>query len=203
MRKPARFKTISNALAALLLLVGCWQLAGPIAVVTDPMLIGSAVQCTPDCRVQRDPVRLLTDDHWKMAWQMPDIEARIAERLEQPGVRALLVASSLLRRLPLFFLFVFLAVAARGFAVRGVSAREVGWLKWAARTAILWTLVQPVADTLQRRAMNAVARGREEFSILLDPERILTGLLIAAVALVAIRIIEAALLLRDDLEDYV
>ena len=203
MKRETRFRILCHILSALLLVVALWQLVGPAVIVTDPMLVGSRVQCTPECTVERDPVRLLTDEYWKLAWRTPNIDALIAQRLEQPAVQGLLIATALLRAIPLFLLFISLAIAVRGFAVRGVSRREVRWLRRAAFASILWTLAQPVSDSLQRRAMNAVVRGSEESSFLLDPERLLSGLLIAGVALVAIRIIEGALALRDDLEDYV
>lgn len=198
-----RSRILCYVLAALLLLVGAFRLVSPARVLIDPLSATGTVHCLPGCRFERDPVMLLGEEMRKQAWAMPDVERRIGERMERPGSRAFLVAASLLRALPFALIFFSLAFAMWSFARRGFTSHGSSWLRRAAGAALFWSLLLPVSDVLRHKALHPVVTGSEGLNILFDLPAMLVGLLISGAAWVTILIVEEALALRAELEDYV
>jgi hypothetical protein len=172
-------------------------------VLVNPLAATGSLDCTPECRFNRDPVMLLGEEMRKQAWRTADIERRIAERLEQPRTQAYLVAAASLRALPFAMMFFSLAFALWSFARHGFTAHGSKWLRRAAAAALVWSLLLPVSDLLRHKALYPAVTGSEGLSILIDVPAMLVGLLISGAAWVSILIIEEALALRAELEDYV
>jgi hypothetical protein len=202
MGRATRFRLICNALALVMLLVGVRQLVNPAMTLSDPLYSTAQLNCPP-CMYQFDPVRLLDSPLQKGAWQTPGMEQRIVQRLQAPHVRWLIFAAEAVRAVPLFFLFLGLAVGIRSFAKAGFTRRSMLWLRVSAAAALLWSLAGPVSRSLRASAFDVLFTGVESFRLPIGFHDLIQGLLISGAALVAIWAIEEAMAIRRSLDDYV
>jgi hypothetical protein len=183
-------------------LVGLRQLVDPALILIDPRLGSAQLNCSP-CEYQTDPVRLIDPLLQKRAWQTPGIEQRILDRLQLPHVPWLLFAAEAVRSIPLFFLFVGLALGIRSFAKTGFTSSSVRWFRLAAVASLVWALAGPVSRGFRASAFDAAVTGVEKFRFAVDLYDLLQGVMISGAALVALWAVEEAMTMRSNLEDYV
>jgi hypothetical protein len=183
-------------------LVGLRQLVDPVLAFADPLLATAQLNCSP-CAYEIDPVRLLDRPLQKQAWQTEGIEQRIAQRLQEPHVPWLVFGSEAVRSIPLFLLFLGLAVGIRSFAAAGFSRTSMKWLRLSAVAAIVWAAAGPVSRSMRASAFDVVITGAEKFRFPVDFYGLTQGILIAGAALVALWAIEEAVTIQSSEEEYV
>jgi hypothetical protein len=200
--RARRFRLACNLLSILLLLIALRQLLEPALTAINPVLGTAEFSCSP-CRIEQDPVRLLDAPLRKWGWQTPGVDARIIERVQTAKVHWLLTASALSVALPLFLLFLSLAIAVRRFAQRGFASNAANWLRLAGWSALAWGLMGPVSRSFQALALDAVFTGADRFRLPIDFFHVITGVVIAGIILAAIWALEEAVEIQRDLADYV
>jgi hypothetical protein len=183
-------------------LVGLRQLVDPVLAFADPLLATAQLNCSP-CAYEIDPVRLLDRPLQKQAWQTEGIEQRIAQRLQEPHVPWLVFGSEAVRSIPLFLLFLGLAVGIRSFAAAGFSRTSMKWLRLSAVAAIVWAAAGPVSRSMRASAFDVVITGADKFRFPVDFYGLIQGILIAGAALVALWAIEEAVTIQSSEEEYV
>ena len=203
MTRTARFRRMCRILAGLLLAAALIRLGISFVPLFDPLLAWPVTGCE-SCTFQRDPVTLLTtDEARKLAWQTPGTERRILEHLEQPEVRTLLFAAEAVRAVPLFVLFMSLALALRSFAVSGFNQIAARWLRWSAAASIGWVLAQPVAQSIRWTIFSPITHGRELTHLVLNVNDLIWPMLLSFAVWICAWALEEATTLQRDLEDFV
>jgi hypothetical protein len=203
MDRTRRFRIICNVLATLFVLVGAAHLATAFVPLADPLLSRAVISCDP-CRIEKDPVFLIEPETRRRdAWRTPGMAERISRRAEQPTVRLMLFAAEAVRGVPFFVMFLALAMGLRSFGSSGFSAGAVRWLKRSAAAAIVWTLAQPLSQSIRWTAFAPVTDREGVVHIVFGGSALLWGVLIAGAVWISVRALEAALVLQQDLEDYV
>lgn len=203
MTRTNRFRRICHVLAGLLLAAAFVRLALSIVPLFDPLLSWPVTGCE-SCTFQRDPVTLLeTDEAKKLAWQTTGTEQRILEHLAQPGVRTLLFAAEAVRAVPLFALFLMLALALRALAARGLSQDAVLWLRWAALASVAWVVAHPIAQSIRLTTFSPITHGRDLTYLVLNVNEMLWPMLLSTAVWVGAWALQEATTLQQDLEEFV
>lgn len=202
MSRASRFRLVCNGLAFLMLLVALRQLVDPLLALADPLLATAQLNCSP-CAYEIDPVRLMDGPVRKQGWQIDGVEQRILDRLEEPLVPWLVFGAEAVRSVPLFFLFLGLAVGVRSFAAAGFSHSAMRWFRVSAVAAIFWTVAGPISRSMRASAFDVVITGVEGFRLPIDFYDLVQGILIAGAALVAIWAVEEAMAIQSSAEEIV
>jgi hypothetical protein len=204
MTRAQRFRAVCNALAALFLIVAVGRLATAALPLVDPILSTASFTCGPPCRIETDPVLLLEPQAArKAAWQTPGAAKSIAAHARLPKTRAMLFASELVSTLPFFVLFLGLALAMRSFGRSGFNLGALRWLRRSAVASVVLALVQPVAESIHWTAFSRVTHGSEVTQLVFSSGELIAGILLSGAVWVCVWVLDQALALKTDLEEYV
>ena len=201
-RRARRFRLVCHGLAVLFLAIGLARLVTSVLPLVDPVLTTARIECDP-CTIRTDPVLLLAPGMARQEGWRTGAQERIVERVGRPDVRLMLFSAQALRAIPFFVMFLALALALRSFARSGFNAAAVRWLRRAALGAVGWTLAQPVSMSIRWTALSPITHGRDLTHVVFDGNELVVGMLIAGAVWVAVWVLEEAVVMKRDLEEYV
>lgn len=197
MTRIVRFQRVCRAVFLLLMMIVFMRIAA--AVVSPPSpLAASPIWGCDICELRRDIV----------VSSPPQLERRALDRsivahLGMPKVRSSLAAAQAIQLLPFLTVFFALAMAFRTMALGGLAGPALRWLRRSALASIFLILADPVAQSIRWTVFSPVIHGREHLIVLADPTRMLWLILLSFAVWASVWIIEEAVVLRQDLEEYV
>ena len=197
MTRIVRFRRVCRAVFLLLIIIVLVRIAA--AAVSPPSpLAASPVWGCDICELRRDIVVSTPPQVERQA-----LDRSIVAHLGVPEVRSTLAAAQAIQLLPFVAVFFGLAMAFRSMASGGLAGPALRWLRRSAFATIFLILAEPVAQSMRWTAFSPVIHGREHLIVVADPTRMLWLVLLSFAVWASVWILEEAVVLRQDLEEYV
>ena len=197
MTRISRFRTVCRSVFLLLMIILLVRLAAALVPPLNP-LAGEPIWGCDLCELRQDVVRLTPPEVERQA-----LDRLFVARLAMPGVSSMMRAAQAVQLLPFVAVFFCLAMAFRSMAAGGLTRPALRWLRRSALATTLLILADPISQSIRWTAFSPVIHGREHMIVSAEPARMLWLILLWGGMWAFVWILEEAVMLRRDLEEYV